>query len=856
MSIRFPNLPRLRSRRIRAILGGVLVALPLALGGAHPEVNAGLALVMASLLGLTLWSMRRRSDRRAPITLTVIIVGTALTATLIQLVPLPAAFIRVIAPGAHDVLSMSLGPKYGWAPLSMDPPATCHEVLKLVALSCGALLGVTLFRTRTHRHQLLIWISVAGGTTVALGLLHSLAGLDRPYGTFGVPRDVLVSSFVNPNHLAGFLGLSGMIAVGLAMDARGKWRAVHLANAVMIGAGVFLSLSRGGILAYVGSLLFLGAVVATKRANRIPRVFAVQVVLAGAVLLAGYVAYTEVAGELWTLGEPDVFAKADVWQPAAAIVADFPISGVGRGAFSFIYSKYRLDALPATFTHLENEWLQTLVDWGLACGILLLLCGGAVFLRLLRRASASSDPSYAAAAAAVLFLAAHNLGDFNLTLTAIGVPVVLLLGALTRPSASGGSSTDESAAAPDVAAEPTPARRRVDVRGRRLLPLAGVLGAIAIGAASIAIPHTLRRDTALLIHALGAEPDDAERDRLAASILRRHPADYLLPLIVAQRLLDEPDGGRLAMPWINRGMYLAPKYSGTHTLAGRALLVLGARTQALDEYRLAAEAAPGRAHTVLNEVWSRLHAPSAIATIGDSTPAVRLAAARFLVRRGAPQRAYDLAGGGLSDGEAAADFHEVMATALHDMQQAEAGLAHAEALQREEPTREAGYRIAARIQVQQGHSDAALATLERGIGRTSNPEPLLQERARVLLRVGRLDEARTVARRLRLYGDGSPARAQAAWLLGQVYLEEGRAALALRELERARDLAPRNLTYRLGIARARETIGDLSGARDELVRARTDLGSSSALERAIARIESRHLQKRQHSSPRATSANE
>ena len=80
----------------------------------------------------------------------------ALIFTLLQLLPLPQKLIGILAPGAYDVLTLSLGPNFGWARLSMDPPATNGELLKLVTYAAAAILGVVLYRRR------LAWISTEG----------------------------------------------------------------------------------------------------------------------------------------------------------------------------------------------------------------------------------------------------------------------------------------------------------------------------------------------------------------------------------------------------------------------------------------------------------------------------------------------------------------------------------------------------------------------------------------------------------------------------------------------------------------------------------------------------------------------
>ncbi len=94
------------------------------------------------------------------------------------------------------------------------------------------------------------------------------------------------------------MGFCSVIAIGLAVTAMRNWRYIHLCNAIIMGTGVILTLSRGGILSYVGTLVLLGVLLAMSRSERTKRLVVVQAALAGSLLVAGYLAYTSIAHEL------------------------------------------------------------------------------------------------------------------------------------------------------------------------------------------------------------------------------------------------------------------------------------------------------------------------------------------------------------------------------------------------------------------------------------------------------------------------------------------------------------------------------------------------------------------------------
>ncbi len=792
-----------------------MLAAPLLLGGAHAAVNLALALALAGLLLVTL--LWRDPGRAVPLTLPVGVVALAWAATLAQLVPLPLALVSLVSPAAYDVVTLADG--VSLAPLSLDPPATAHELVKMSGYLAAALLAARLFIERKRRREIAGVIAAGGVVVTILGFVHALAGLAQPYGSFGYPATHFTSSFVNPNHLAAYLGLTSLLSIGMALTAVGRWRWVHLVAATLSGGGVLLTLSRGGIVSYVAALMFLGLALAVDRSQRVRRyALVVQLVLAGALLLAGYLAYTQVARELWTLRSSEVWAKAELWQPVPSMLGAFPALGVGRGAFAAAYARYVERNLPVTFTHLENEWLQTLVDWGAPLGILLILGGAVVFARMMSRAA--GRPLRVAAVSGLLFLAVQNVGDFSLTLFAVALPAVVLMVAFAgRPR--------DRREAPGQAHPSAPLQPW-------LAPAVTALVIMIAASGVYALYYDAGADTTRLVAAL-ASPDRTLRLTAAASASRRHPADFVLPLLFAERELTERDGARHALPWINRGLYLAPAQAVGHRLAGRALMRLKQVDQAMLEYRLACQAAPAQAPSVAHEAWRLGAGTEHLVRLGEALPQSRRELAAFLLGQGAAKEALALLERGLPD-EQAMDALSMRTRAHLALGDLEAALAPAREVEQRWPTEVTGYLLQSSVLVRSADPDGALAALDRGARLAREQAPLLHERARLHLELGRLDRAQEVATTLVERTGGGRGAAAAHWLLGQIYAGQGRSALALREYERARDSDPKNLGYRLGIAALRERLADFRGAKLELERAQSEAGSSAALEDALKRV--------------------
>ena len=108
------------------------------------------------------------------------------------------------------------------------------------------------------------------------------------------------------------------------------------------------------------------------------------------------------------------------------------------------------------------------------------------------------------------------------------------------------------------------------------------------------------------------------------------------------------------------------------------------------------------------------------------------------------------------------------------------------------------------------HRDAeALEDYDRVLAVTPRDAEAALDRARVLSRLDRLDEAEDAVRAVLA---SQPSLADAHLALGAVWLRRGQAAAAADAFTRAQALAPEDSAPLVGLARAREAMGDAAGA--------------------------------------------
>ncbi len=207
---------------------------------------------------------------------------------------------------------------------------------------------------------------------------------------------------------------------------------------VVMAVSVLFSLSRGGILTLILSLLNIAYLVAlrqvllkrkpsdiSRRRNLlVPVLTACWLIL----LFAAWLGVEPVVEEMLTLRDVSREIKIQVWRDTLGIIQDYPVVGTGMGTFQYIYPAYQSFPADVTFTHTENDYLQLLSEGGavgfaLMAGIIALV--GAAMMRGMIRPPLSTNsrrPDNSTIVlgcfAALLSMLVHSFFDFNLHIPA------------------------------------------------------------------------------------------------------------------------------------------------------------------------------------------------------------------------------------------------------------------------------------------------------------------------------------------------------------------------------------------------------------------------------------------------------
>lgn len=262
---------------------------------------------------------------------------------------------------------------------SVDRTETFDELVLLASILGLYLVTTLLPFDRTGVEWFEAGAVVGGALASAYGILLLATG-NAPVGVSGVPRFGTVGND-DPNITAAAFLLPMLVAAGRALratDAAAK--APWAVAAAVIGAGVLLTGSRGGMVAAAAGIVVLAAQ-GRRRVRSGP--------LVAAVVVAGLTFLLAPDGVRDRFTSTDSTGRTDVWRLGLRACDEHCVLGSGWGTFSVVYAEafqrapdiggYRNEGFKA-----HNIWLQAVVEVGFA-GLALAAAGFALAARDLAR---------------------------------------------------------------------------------------------------------------------------------------------------------------------------------------------------------------------------------------------------------------------------------------------------------------------------------------------------------------------------------------------------------------------------------------------------------------------------------------
>ena len=289
------------------------------------------------------------------------------------------------------------------------------------------LAGQTLLRGAQARTLTLIF-SVYGAALAGFALLQGISSNGKLYW-MRRPRSGgwIYGPYVNHNHYAGLMEMLVPIPliVSLTRLAPPKVRAVAAATAAVMVGTIFLSGSRGGMLAIFAELVILSTLL-VKQKRGLRTAVGIGVFLAIVVGLLVWIGGAELSKRIATAGPGHSELSSDIRsyinRDGLRMFLKKPVLGWGLGTFPIVYPEFRTFYTNFFVNEAHNDYLQLLVEMGLLGFATMLWFVVTVYSRALKKIKNwPSEMSGAVTLACVLGLSGilvHSAVDFNLEIPA------------------------------------------------------------------------------------------------------------------------------------------------------------------------------------------------------------------------------------------------------------------------------------------------------------------------------------------------------------------------------------------------------------------------------------------------------
>ncbi|MCE5333669.1 MAG: O-antigen ligase family protein, partial [Desulfobacteraceae bacterium] len=311
--------------------------------------------------------------------------------------------------------------------------ATLWGLLRLFLYIAAFYLAFEMTEERERTRRLL-------QVLVGMGIFVSLVGLiEHGDGSLSVFRETgifpgLNGTFVNYNHLAGFLAMIFTLALGVVLHRTTESIMAWGCALLLVLVALCLSQSRG---AWIGSLLAVGFVLVCSMLKRKVSKLKIGVFAFGLLVIVGLtiLGSNPVMSRLQSLKNPadtSFSQRVAVWRGCADLVKKSPLLGTGLGTFPWSFASVRPPGITLRWREAHNDWLQIVSEMGLPVLIPLLWGLIVVFSRGLRGFLAASSRlktgAVLGALGGIAGILVHSLSDFNIQITSNGIVFACLVG--------------------------------------------------------------------------------------------------------------------------------------------------------------------------------------------------------------------------------------------------------------------------------------------------------------------------------------------------------------------------------------------------------------------------------------------
>ena len=240
---------------------------------------------------------------------------------------------------------------------------TEYEALQYVSYGIVLLIAAECVREEGARKIFALVMIIFGGCYAFFALAQELTSNGKIFWFLSPQFDgAIYGSYVNHDHYAGLMEMLTPIPFVLSMGHlfRGGKRALAGFLRGLMATTIFLSGSRGGMLAFVFEMVLFGALTFGKGSPRVALgSMAVCVFILALLIFSGK---GQALGRLGDLG-PGI--RLNITKDSLRMFSHRPVWGWGLGTFPTVYPSYRSFYTNLFVNEAHNDYAQLLVETGL-----------------------------------------------------------------------------------------------------------------------------------------------------------------------------------------------------------------------------------------------------------------------------------------------------------------------------------------------------------------------------------------------------------------------------------------------------------------------------------------------------------
>jgi O-antigen ligase len=269
-----------------------------------------------------------------------------------------------------------------------------------------------------------------GGVVAGFAMLQGLAPNGKLYWIFPLEQGGFIyGPYVNHNHYAGLMEMLLPFPLVLAASrfTDGIRKLVVAGIAALMAGSIFLSGSRGGMVAFVAQMLVLGVLLVRKREGSWKQPLMLGAFLAMVIVFLVWMGSNEVTHRLISIHseareEIGGGTRISIDRDCLRMFAKRPFLGWGLGTFPIVYPGFRSFYTTFFVNQAHNDYLQLLVETGVAGFSIAVWFMVLVFRRAAGKLKNWTDTASGALTVAALLgcvgILVHSFLDFNLQIPA------------------------------------------------------------------------------------------------------------------------------------------------------------------------------------------------------------------------------------------------------------------------------------------------------------------------------------------------------------------------------------------------------------------------------------------------------